>query len=78
MDLAFSTIKTLDESSCLSTPATRILRPTDGSHWIAPNHVFGEATEVGMSEAKSDYDFNYKLSFKLVKITRNLSAKTFL
>ena len=77
MDLGLSTINTLDESICLSTPATRIRRPTDGSHWIAPDHVFGEAIAVGTSEAKSDHDYNYKLSFKLVKITRSLSDKTF-
>ena len=67
MDLRFSTINTLDESSCLSTPATRIQRPTDGSHWIEPNHVFGEATAVGMSEAKSDHEYKYKTKFQIGK-----------
>ena len=52
MDLGLSTIKALDESSGLSTPATRIQRPSDGSHWSAPDHVFGEATDVGMSESR--------------------------
>ena len=67
MDLRFSTIKALDESSGLSTPATRIQRPSDGSHWSAPDHVFGEATVEGMSEAKSDHDYVYKTDFKICK-----------
>ena len=32
MDLGIPTINKLDESSVLGAPATRILRPTDGSH----------------------------------------------
>ena len=36
----------------------------DGAHWIAPNHSFGETTAVGVSEAKSDYDYNYKNKFQ--------------
>ena len=44
MDLGFLTINTFDERGDLSTIATRIQRPTDGSHWSASNHVFGEAT----------------------------------
>ena len=59
-DMGFSTINALYESSGIITPATRIRRPTDGSHWSVPNHVFGEATAVGMSGAKSDNDYNYK------------------
>ena len=56
MDLVFSTINALDESSGLSTPVTIIQRPVDGAHWSATNHVFGQTTAVGVSEAKSDYD----------------------
>ena len=56
MDMRFSTIDTLDKISDLSTPDTRIIRPTYGDHWIMPNHVFGETTAVGVSEAKSDYN----------------------
>ena len=50
MDVGFLAINTLDESSGLSTPATRIRRPMDGAHWSAPNHVFGDTTAVGVSE----------------------------
>ena len=67
MDLGFSTINTLNKSIGLSTPATRIRRPTDGSHWSVPYHVFGEATTVGMSAAKSDHDYNYKIEFQILK-----------
>ena len=65
MDLEFPTISTLDESSGLSTPATRIQRPTYGSHWSTPDHVFGEVTAVGISAAKSDYDYIYKTEFQI-------------
>ena len=65
MDLRFSTINELYYSSGLSTPVNRIRRPKDGSHWSAPNHVFGETTELGVSEAKSDYDYNYKNEFQI-------------
>ena len=65
MDLGLSTINTLDDSSGFGNTATRIRRPTDGSHWIAPDHVFGEAIAVGMSEAKSDHDYNYKTEFQI-------------
>ena len=66
-NLGFSAINALNESSVLSTPATRIRRPTDGSHWSVPYHVFGEATTVGMSAAKSDHDYNYKIEFQIWK-----------
>ena len=52
MDLGLSTINALDESSVLSTPAIRIQRPMYESHWSAPYYFFGEATSVGISEAK--------------------------
>ena len=52
MGMGFSTINALDESSSISTITTIIQRPMDGSYWITPNHVFGEAIAVGMSEAK--------------------------
>ena len=54
IDLGLVTINVLDEGSCISTPATIIQRPKDGSQWSAPNHIFGETKSVGVSEAKSD------------------------
>ena len=59
MDMGFLTINALGESSGISTPATRIRRSPDSAHWSAPNLVFGETTAVGVSEAKSYYDYNY-------------------
>ena len=67
----------MDKGSGISTPATRIRSPIYGAHWSAPNHIFGETTAVGVSQAKSDYDYNYKLSYKFGKKIRNWSAKTF-
>ena len=57
MFLGLSNINALYESSGLSNTSTRIRRPTDGAHWSAPDPVFGEATVVGIFEAKSDYDY---------------------
>ena len=67
IDLRFSTINSLNESSGIITPTTRIRRPMDGSHWSAPDHVLGEATAVGISVAKSDHDYSYKTEFQIWK-----------
>ena len=67
MDLGFLNITQLDEISGLITPATRVLRPKNGSHWSTPNQLFCETSAVGMSEAKSDYDYNYETEFQIWK-----------
>ena len=67
MDLGYSTINALYERSGLITRATRIRRTANGAHCIAPNHVFGETAAVGVSEAKSDYDYKYKTEFQIWK-----------
>ena len=77
MDLGFSTINALAESSGPSTPDTRILRPTDVSHWNAQYHVFGESTAVGVSEAKSDHDYNYKTEFQIWKENKEFERQFF-
>ena len=64
MDMGFSTINVLDESSVLSTLVTRIRRATYGSHCCALDDVFGEATAVGIISEKSDRDYTYKTEFK--------------
>ena len=66
-DMGLSTINALDKISGLSTPDTRILRPTCGAHWSTHNRVFGETKAIGVSEAKSDYDYNYKNEFQIWK-----------
>ena len=67
MDLGYWTINALDKSSGLITRAARIRRTSNGAHCSAPNHVFGETTAVGVSEAKSDHDYNYKTEFRIWK-----------
>ena len=67
MDLGFSAINALDERSGLNTPTTRIRRPADVAHWSAPNHVFGETTALVFSEANSDYDYNCKTEFQILR-----------
>ena len=44
VDLGLYTINALDEGSSISTPATKIRRPTDGDHRSSPNHIFSETT----------------------------------
>ena len=39
--------------------------PTDGSYWMVTHHIFGEATAVGMSVAKSYQDYSYKTDFEI-------------
>ena len=78
MDIGLSIINSLDESGVLSTPATRIQRPTDGSHWIVPDHIFGEATAVVMSESKSDHDYNYKTEFQICKENKEFDHQNIL
>ena len=67
MDLGFLNINSLDEISGLSTPAKRIRRPTDCANWSAPDHIFGEVTAVGVREAKSGHDHNYKIEFQICR-----------
>ena len=65
MDLGILDINTLNESGVLSNPAKIIQRPTDGSHWAAPDHFFGEAAAAGMSAANSDHDYSYEADFEI-------------
>ena len=67
MDLGLLTINALYEGIGISNPTTRIRRPSDGAHWSEPNHVFVENTVVGVSEAKSNYYYNYKTEFQIWK-----------
>ena len=65
VDLGLLAINILNESGVLSIPATRIRRRSDGSHWTALDHIFGESTAVGISAAKSDRDYSYKTDFDI-------------
>ena len=78
MNLGFSTINSLDEISALSTPATIIWRLTYGSHWRAPDHVFGEATAVLISVAKLDHNYNYKTEFQIWKVNKEFELQNIL
>ena len=65
MDLGFSTINTLYESSGIITPAAIIRKSMDGAHWSALDHVFGEAKAVGMNEVKSYHDYKCKTELQI-------------
>ena len=78
MDIGLETINELDEISGINKPATRILRPAKGSHRSTPNHVLGETTSVGVSEANSDYNYNYKTELQIWKENKEFERKTIL
>ena len=65
MDMGLLTINTLNEIGFLGNPDTGIQRPTDRSHWMAPDHVFCEVTAVGMITKNSDYYCIYKTDFEI-------------
>ena len=65
VDLGFPAINTSNELSVLGTLDIRIITQTDGSHWLAPDHVFGEATAVRMSAARSEQDYIYQNGFEI-------------
>ena len=65
MDLGLLDTNKLNERGVIGTPATKIRMPKDGSHWMAPYHVFGETTAVGMSAEKSDHEYCYKTGFEI-------------
>ena len=58
-------VNTSDEVDILGTPATRIRRQTDGSHWLAPYHLFGRAKAVGMSATRSEQDYSYRTDYQI-------------
>ena len=63
VDLGLLTIDALDKVASIWTPATRVGRPTDFSHWITPDHIFVKTTAVEDNvSAKSNY--NYKTDFE--------------
>ena len=64
MDLGLSAVNTSDEFNTFGTPATIIRGVKGGTHWFAPDHVFCEATAVGMSATRSELDYSYKTGFQ--------------
>ena len=66
-----------DEANIFGNPTTRIRIPTDGPHWSAPGHFFGEATAVEMSATRSELYYSYKIVFKFGGKIRTLGAKIF-
>ena len=64
MHLGLPAVNTWDEFMSFGTPATKVGRPTDGSNWSTPGHVFGEVTVVGMSGAKSEQKYSYRTDFE--------------
>ena len=65
MELGIPAVNTSGEVNILGTPATRIRRLMDVSHWSALDHVFDEATAVGTSTTRSGQDYSYKTDFQI-------------
>ena len=49
----------------------------DRYHRSTPDHVFGEATVVGISAAKSDHDYNYKNDFEILRENQEFERQFF-
>ena len=64
VDLEILDVTSLDEFNTFGTLATRIIRPTNGPHWYAPDHVFGKAIAFGMRATRSELDYIYKNEFQ--------------
>ena len=75
VELGIMATNTLDEVNIFGNPATIIINLKDGSHWYAPDHVFGEATEDKMSATRSEQEYRYKTDFKFGGKIRTLCAK---
>ena len=56
--LAFNTS---DDFGILDTSATSIRRLTDGSHWYASDHVFGEASSFRITVSRSDQYYTWSI-----------------
>ena len=52
VDLGILAVNESDEVNIFGTPATRIRRTTDGTHWSAPDHFFVKATVFGISATR--------------------------
>ena len=76
VDLGLSTTDTLDKGAGLWTPATRVERQTDVTHWISLEHIYGETTAVGDTVSlKSDYDNNYNTDLEIWKENKEFEHK---
>ena len=54
VNLGLPVVNASYEFNTFGTPASRVRRPTYGPHWSAPDHIFEEATAVGMSRTRSE------------------------
>ena len=64
VELELPAVNTSDELGILSTPATRIRRQTDGSHWSAPDHVFWRiSSSCNERNRVPEQDYSYKTGF---------------
>ena len=73
--LGIPDVNALDEFNASGNSATRVRRPTNGSHWSVPDHVFGEARAVVMSYTRSKQNYSYKTGFEIRRKIGTLGAK---
>ena len=67
MNLGLSPVHTLDALGSVFIPATRIVRPTDGSNWLLPRHPISEFTTDIASRKRSEQNYNGKTDFETRK-----------
>ena len=65
MELGIPAVNTSNDFGIQVTPDTRTRSPMDGSHWSASDHIFGEATAVRISAARSEQKYSYKTDFQI-------------
>ena len=77
VDLGLPYVNTLDEVNILGTPTTRIEKPADISHWSAPDHIFCEATVVGMITTRLELDYSYKTDIHNLRENQDFGRQIF-
>ena len=78
VDLGIPSVNTSYEFDILGTPATRIIRLTNEFHWSAMDNVFGEATYVRTSAARSNQNYRYKTDFEIWRENQDIGRQNIL
>ena len=65
VNLRIPVVNASNEFGILGTSTTRIIRLADGYHFSAPDHVFGKATAVRISVARSHQNYSSNTDFEI-------------
>ena len=78
MNMGLSDVQTLNKIGSFSIPATKIVRPTDGSNWLPSGHLINEVTVDKMSETRSEQNYNSKTDFETRRENKDSEWQIFL